>query len=124
MKPIEVKAGKRTRILRSRSSSIAMSYRFSAKPLKPKDKISGTIEIKGSNWLFPRKPITQQLEASNLVNKRAWDTFYSIYVTPECDVKISFSRSRLRLKPLLFAAVVAVVVLALAMLWFAQSGSL
>ncbi|MEE9313946.1 MAG: hypothetical protein V3V02_04785 [Rhizobiaceae bacterium] len=124
MKPIEIKAGKRTRILRTFSNSLAMRYRFSAKPLKKDDKISGKVEVKGSNWLFPRKAIIQKLEANNQANKRAWDTFYSIYVTPECDIKITFSRSRLRLKPLFIAAAIAIIILAVALVWLGKNGQL
>ncbi|MEE9374917.1 MAG: hypothetical protein V3V04_01125 [Rhizobiaceae bacterium] len=117
MKEIELKAGKRTRVLRTVSGSLAMRYRFQATPTNKDDTLSGTIEIRGSNWIFPRKPTTQKLAAKNMINKRAWDSFYSIFVIADCDVKITFQRSKLNFKNLLYPALFAILMVMIAMIW-------
>ena len=92
MKTLELSAGKRTRIIRNFSNSIPMSYYFTAESMaKGKNKdISGKVEVCGSNWIFPRQPLVLELNKNNMAKKRAWDSFYSIYVTPKIDTRIVF----------------------------------
>ena len=96
MKIIEVKAGERKRIIRRLSSSMQKTYHFAAEPLVEGQALSGTIEVKGSRWIFPKPMIKQKLEENNSVEKGVWDTIYSVYVIPECDIKIMFIDARLR----------------------------
>ncbi len=93
MTTLEIKAGERKRIIRKFSSSIVATYKFSAEPVNPSEDISGTVEIKGSNWLFPKPAETQELQQQNSVEKGMWDTFYSVFVTPDVDVNISMPKS-------------------------------
>jgi len=93
MARIEIKAGERKRIIRKFSSSIVATYKFSAEPVDSNDNISGKIEVKGSNWLFPKSAETQDLQQQNSVQKGMWDTFYSVFVTPDVDVKIKMEKS-------------------------------
>ncbi len=88
MKVIEVKAGHRTRIIHMFSNSIPMEMGFTAHSIKKGGKVSGKVEVKGSNWLFPKAAIKQDLGDENIVKKGMWDTFYAVYVTPEDDVRI------------------------------------
>lgn len=96
MKIIEVKAGERKRIIRSISNSMQRTYNFAAEPMVDGQKLSGVVEVKGSRWIFPKPTIIQKLQTENTVAKGMWDTFYSVHIVPECDVKIMFIDSRLR----------------------------
>ena len=119
MKTLELSAGKRTRIIRNFSNSIPMSYCFTAESMtKGKNKdISGKVEVRGSNWIFPRQPLVLELNKNNVVKKRAWDSFYSIYVTPDIDTLIVFKRTRFNiltmLIPLLIGVVAIIIVLSM-----------
>jgi len=122
MKTLEISAGKRTRILRNFSNSIPMTYNFSAESMakgksKKKSKIvSGKIEVRGSKWIFPRQPLILDLKSNNLIKKRAWDSFYSIYVTPDIDTRIVFKRTRLNFVSLFVPLLIGIVVMAIAVL--------
>jgi hypothetical protein len=93
MARIEIKAGERRRIIRRFSSSVVATYQFSAEPLDSNDKISGRVEVRGSRWLFSKPVETQALQQQNSVKKGMWDTFYSVYVAPDVDVKIKLQKS-------------------------------
>lgn len=95
MKTIEIKTGEKKRIIKRFSNSLSMRYHFKAEPLSAAENMIGIVEISGSNWVFPKAPVTQELQNDNVVSKSAWDTFFSVYVTPGCDVKISIERSRI-----------------------------
>lgn len=96
MKIIEVKAGERKRIIRRLSSSMQKTFHFAAQPVAEGEALSGMVEVKGSRWIFPKAPVLQKLEENNTVEKGVWDTIYSVYIIPECDVKIMFIDARLR----------------------------
>ena len=108
---IEIKAGERKRVLRKFSNSMAMTYNFSAEPINPDQEVSGTVEINGSNWIFPGKPVHQKLVAENAAVKGMWNSFYSVFVTPDVDVRVTFARSSLK-APLILALLVSVVIIA------------
>jgi len=93
MARIEIKAGERKRIIRRFSSSVVATYQFSAKPVDSNDKVSGRVEVKGSRWLFSKPVETQALQQLNSVKKGRWDTFYSVYVAPDVDAKITLKKS-------------------------------
>jgi len=95
MATIAIKAGERQRIIRKFSGSIVATYQFSAEPVNSTDTLSGTVEVKGSRWLFSKPVETQSLQRQNSVHKGMWDTFYSVYVVPDVDVDISFAGSHL-----------------------------
>lgn len=94
MKIISVKSGQRKRIIRQFSNSLQSTYNFSAEPVAPGKNVSGIIEIRGSNWVFPKPPVRLDLKRDNKVKKGMWDTFYSVYVLPETDVKITLKASK------------------------------
>lgn len=89
VKRIVVKAGERKRIIHRLFSSIATTYRFSAEPLAPGEPLSGTVEVNGSRWLFPRAPVRQPLVAHNSVEKGFWDTLYRVEIIPDHDTVIT-----------------------------------
>ena len=108
---IEIKACERKRVLRKFSNSMPMTYRFSAEPINPEEEVSGTVEIKGSNWIFPGKPVHQELATENVAVKGMWNSIYSVFVTPDVDVRVKFERSSLK-APLILALLVSVVIVA------------
>ncbi|VAW04489.1 hypothetical protein MNBD_ACTINO01-2365 [hydrothermal vent metagenome] len=112
MKVIEVKAGERRRIKRARLSSVAMTYRFRAEPLVGDGEVSGTVEVKGSNWIFPKPPVIVDLETDNAVDKGTWDTFFEVTVVPDGDVRIVMEERSMRSAGVYAAIVGAIVVLA------------
>lgn len=121
VKTIQAKAGQPTKILSRFSNSITTTYSFSAAPTGGEDAPSGTVEVKGSNWIFPKLSTTQPLEAENSVTKSAWDVFFSVHVTPDQDVTIQLERGKKKW-PLLLAALVVGIIAAAAILMFVGSG--
>lgn len=95
MTSITIAKGERKKILSRFSNSLQMTYRFEAEPVHAGDALSGTVEVKGSKWIFSKPPVTQALARENAVEKGIWDTFYSVHVTPGCDVTITLSRKSL-----------------------------
>ena len=113
MKTFEIKAGERARVLQRFSNSLQASYGFDVEPMVPGQEVSGTVEVKGSNWIFPKPITTQQLAASNSVEKGMWDTFYSVYVIPNIDVRVKTTgvqSSKMWLYLLIAAAVIGIAV--------------
>lgn len=117
MKTITLKANERTCIISKLSNSIPTTYQFSAAPMSNATQLSGTIEVKGSSWIFPKDPTTQSLQADNTVSKTMWDTIYKVYVTSDQDTSISLQSGNMN-NPLLYgglAAAIAVIAASLMM---------
>ena len=89
MQEIQIAAGCKTRIIRRQFSSLTTTYTFDAAPMIQNSHLVGTVEIKGSNWIFPKPVQRAPLQPSNVVTAGVWDTFFSVYVFPEVDVVIS-----------------------------------
>ncbi len=105
LETIEIQKGERVRVIRRFSNSMRMTYRFTAEPVSAGGNLSGVVEVAGSNWIFPKAAVQQELKPDNIVAKGAWDTFYSVYVTPDCPVRITLEQSRnTHLLPLLLVA--------------------
>ncbi len=120
---VDVAAGERRQILRRVSNSVAMAYRFRAEPVDDGGRVSGLVEVRGSNWIFPKPPTTQPLEADNTVDKGAWDTFFSVVVIPDGDVRIAMEDRTMRSGRLLAGIVAAIVALAIAVAALAAMSS-
>ncbi len=107
---LEIRKGERVRVIRRFSNSMRMTYRFTAEPVFDGGKLSGIVEVAGSNWVFPKAITLQDLKPDNAVDKGVWDTFYSVYVTPDYPVKITIEKSRVaNLLPMLMIALVVAV---------------
>ena len=120
MKTIDIKAGERKRIIFQFSNSLRQNHNFIAEPLGDTKDPSGLIEIKGSNWLLPKDIIPLDLRRQNTVEKGPWDTFYSVYVTPKTDTKITITSSPV--KNLWLYIIAALIIAAIASsLFFAGS---
>ena len=89
MREIQIAAGCKTRIIRRQFSSLVTTYTFDVAPVIQTNHLVGTVEIKGSNWIFPKPVQRMPLQPSNLVTAGFWDTLFSVYVFPEVDVVIS-----------------------------------
>jgi hypothetical protein len=89
---ILIRANERQRILHLVSDSIPQQVRFEATAVAG-GPVSGTVEVAGSRWLFSKLPTRQPLQADNRVRKGAFDSLFSIYVTPDQDTRIAM-RSR------------------------------
>lgn len=89
MKTIHVQAKQPTKIITRFSNSIPTTYRFTVTNVSSKELPTGTIEVRGSNWIFPKPPLTKPLQAENAVTKSMWDVFFSVHVTSDHDVNIT-----------------------------------
>ncbi len=88
MKEHEIRAGERRRVIRRFSSSIPRTFHFDVAPLHGAGSVSGKVEVNGSRWLF-RKPVVELLLAPSMtVDKGFWDTLFSVFVTPDQDVRV------------------------------------
>ncbi len=89
MKKSEIKlpAGKRTLVFRRVSSSIPMDYRFRVFT-ENGEAVSGTLEVQGSQWIFPKPVQKTALKSDNTVSAGYWDTFFSVYMTADTDAKV------------------------------------
>lgn len=90
MKDVVVQRGERRRVLRRFSSSIPGTFSFDVEPLSGSGEVSGTVEVAGSRWLFPKPPLVLELRPTMTVQKGFWDTLFSIFVTPDQDVRVIF----------------------------------
>lgn len=87
-KHIDCKEGETVEIYRRRFSSVPTKICFEAIAVdgqQPK----GEVEIRGSNWIFPKSPSRQPLQAMNVVSVGFWDTFLAIAVTAHTDLSIT-----------------------------------
>ncbi len=119
MKTIQIKAGERKRIIFQFSNSLLQTYNFSAKTLAGDKDASGTIEVKGSNWIFPKAGIISDLKPENSVEKGMWETIFSVYVTPESDTEVTLTSAPV--KNLWLYLIIILVVVAIASSFFLGS---
>ena len=89
-KQIHLKAGKTTVIYRRNFSSVPAQLHFEAIAANGHPP-EGTIEIRGSQWIFPKSPQQQPLQVMNIVEAGFWDTFFAIVVTADTDLTITCS---------------------------------
>ncbi len=111
MKEIQIAAGCKTRIIRRQFSSLATTYTFEAVPVS--GDLAGTVEIKGSDWIFPKSAKRVPLQPSNRVTAGVWDTFFSVYVIPEVDVVVTLPSKSLNSLPWLLGLLLVVIVVAI-----------
>lgn len=92
-KEFTIKAGERTRVLWLFSDSIPARPRFRAESADGAP-ISGKIEI--TRGMFGSTTDHQALSAQNVLTKGFWDSNYSVYVTPDQDVRVTFETRHFR----------------------------
>ncbi|NEQ43413.1 MAG: hypothetical protein F6K00_07580 [Leptolyngbya sp. SIOISBB] len=117
VKTISLKADEKAVIYRRNFSSVPMQIRFDAIATNggpPK----GQVEIRGSNWIFPKPPSQQPLHATNSVSAGFWDTFFAIAVTADTDLTITLPSHQFSFStPLLWGLVAIVSIIAIAVFW-------
>lgn len=118
MREILARARERTPVVTRRFSSIPGTISFEAVPVDGSDHADGTVEVIGSNWVFSKPPAVAPLLRHNTVHKGFWDTFYSVFVTADRNVRVRVegtARSPVpwMLAGLVLAAAVAVTVFSL-----------
>ena len=86
-KTVRILNGEKAKLYTRNLSSIPTSYHFQAIALNDKT-LDGTIEVKGSRWIFPTPPLTKPLQANNSVKAGFWDTFFSVSVIAHCDMDV------------------------------------
>ncbi|MDP6709175.1 MAG: hypothetical protein QF893_22775 [Alphaproteobacteria bacterium] len=116
MKPITIGKGERRRVLHLVFDSIPQLVRFSAEPAAGAGPVAGKVEVVGSRWLFRKPPETHELGAENVFQKGFLDSFYSVYVTPEQETRISFDSSHFRVKYLIYALGIVVILAAVSVI--------
>ena len=113
MREVAIRKGERVRVIHLLFDAIPQIVRFTAEPADGQGTAGGTVEVAGSKWLFSKPVVTRPLEARNAIEKGFWDTFYSIYVTPDRDVTIRFESRHFHIKYLLWALMVVVILAAI-----------
>lgn len=121
MKVIHIKANEKKRIISQFSNSLRQTHNFSAESVGDAKDPSGLIEVKGSNWLLPKDIVPLDLKRENSVDKGAWDTFYSVHVTPETDTKITLTSSPV--KNIWLYVIIMLVIIAFASTIFFAGGA-
>jgi hypothetical protein len=121
MREFEIQAGEEKRIVVRYGSSIPEVIEFEADSMRPGETPEGTVEVRGSSWIIPKKPRPQPLAASNQVEKGAWDSSFSIWVIPDTDVRIRLhTSSNYRLFWIVIAAAILTVLAAGAIIVLTQ----
>ena len=96
MKTIQIHAGKPTKIISKFSNSLTITYHFTASNAVGNNPPSGIVEVKGSNWIFPKPSKIQPLQKENYVTKTMWDVFFNVYVTSDHEVTITLNKGRMK----------------------------
>lgn len=88
-----------------------MDFQFSASALGG-GKPEGEIEIRGSNWIFPKPPVTQPLEADNVIHAGFWDTFFAVTVIAHGAIEITTPKRHAPINRWIIGSMAAIVVAA------------
>ncbi|MGD1906182.1 MAG: hypothetical protein ACFB0C_09335 [Leptolyngbyaceae cyanobacterium] len=110
-KTICLKTQETATIYRRNFSSVPIDIQFDAIALDGGQPI-GEVEVQGSNWVFPKPPSTQPLQAQNTVHAGFWDTFFSIRVTAHTPIEITFPQKGIDLSRGLIFVIAAVILIA------------
>lgn len=94
MRDLTLKAGRRSRILWIFSGSIPTTVRFRAAALDDAP-VSGVVELFRRQWLDP-ETTHHPLGGRNVFSKGFSDADFRIYVTPDCDCRITFETRHFR----------------------------
>jgi len=116
---IRLRAGEKATILSRRFSSLPMAYHFQARAIDGASP-DGEVEIQGSHWIFRKPPLTQPVQADNVVHAGFWDTFFSVVVIAHADIEVTFPKRRLYLASWIVWAVVLVILAVLAIFFLGR----
>ena len=88
---ITVKAGEKNKLFKRSFSSVPMRYTFSAKAVGS-EALSGSLEIHRKRTIFSTVVESIELKPNNVVHASIWDTFVTIYVQANNDLKITLPK--------------------------------
>lgn len=94
MAEFEVRAGERSKVFSRFSSSLIQTITIDVESADG-GPVSGTLEVRGSRWLFAKPPEEWPLQATQRVEKGYWDTRFAIFVTADRDARVTVHRPRL-----------------------------
>lgn len=112
MKSVTIASGDRQRVLHRFSNSIPSTFTFTAETLDG-GAASGTVEIAANKVPSSKVTETRPLQRVNTIEKRMWDSYFSVFVTPTEDLRIEFDRARMQSSKLIWV-LAALVILAAA----------
>ena len=118
-KIIRVRSGEKVTIFRRTFSSVPIDFHFHASALDG-GQPDGEIEIRGSEWIFPKQPISRPLQKDNVVHAGFWDTFFTVSVIAHDEVEISTPKGRANLSRWIVWSVIVVMVIAVVTFLLAQ----
>lgn len=72
----------------------------------------GTVEVRGSHWIFPKPMTTHPLQAQNTFHAGFWDTFFAIHVTAHTGIEVTVPGNSSSRLPWLLGAIAIVAVAA------------
>jgi len=82
-------AGQRTILYQIRQGSIPIDFDFTVEPLGEGEPLEGELEITASSWIIPGTPQRIPLQARHQVRRGMWNTFFTLAIIPEIDVRIT-----------------------------------
>lgn len=112
---IEIKAGEKLELFSRSFSSVPMNYEFSAEPMGQCE-LNGTLEIHRQRSLAKKSVTSSRLQQKNSVRASMWDTFVTIYVVAEEDLKVTVPKRQLASLKLMVGLTVLLVAIASVMM--------
>ncbi len=108
---IEIKAGEKLELFSRSFSSVPMTYEFMVEPAKRSTQL-GKLEVQTKKSLGKKSVQITRLEKFNSVKATMWDTFVSIYVIAESDLRVTIPKRKMSRLPVLIGLVMVTLALA------------
>ncbi|TDR20596.1 hypothetical protein [Marinicella litoralis] len=108
---VEIKAGEKVELFSRSFSSVPMTYEFTAMA-KQGFELLGRVEVHAKGGLRKKQVRFSQLQTSNTVKASLWDTFLTIYVVADADLKVTTPKRKMN--ALRFTLVMALLVIVVA----------
>lgn len=96
MKEFIVRKGERHEIVKVLFDSVPDDFNFTVEPLAGDEELTGKVEVTGSIWLFRREPVAHELLPTNSFHKNFWDSYFTIEVIPDQDVRIILDENKFK----------------------------
>lgn len=89
---VTVDSGDRVEVIRRFGGSIPTDYTITV-ATGDGGPVRGTLEVRGSNWIWWKPVEVRPLVAEQVVTKGFWDTRFSVAVTPVAAVEVTVRTS-------------------------------
>ncbi|MGB0748957.1 MAG: hypothetical protein ACPGO3_09445 [Magnetospiraceae bacterium] len=125
MRKVVIKKHQRKRIWNVYPGSLFRVVEFDAEPVRRGEKLGGRVVVLRSRLWKRITPLEADLQEQNALPRSIVNTFYSIYVTPDTDIKITYEPFRFTLATGLFmlgGAVIASTIAFIAMTVLTKGG--